>query len=552
MTRAITGRVSVPSTDGRPVCLELWARFPSQVLPVDVPLSHLQTLPVAIRDRLTASLLVATSTAPEGRFEASLAADRSALDAPAFYRVFDGESLVAAGRLAVPDEGPLFVEPSDGDRREWPVPPVALAGAAVALAAVGVGIWALSGRDDDGGPGDGSFSPPPLDRTVGTDFAESVTFLYTGDDPIQKGVNPDDIDPARVAVLRGRVTDRDGSPLPDVRVSVPGHPEFGYTHTRGDGMFDMAVNGGARLTVRYERDGYLSVQRERRVPWRQFVSYPAVALTSIGGEPTTVSMNADELQVVRGPGASDGSGSRQTTVFVRAGTTATVEDASGERRPDSVELRALEYTVGDRGPEAMPDRLPPSTAYTYATEIAVEAGGGAGDESAGELGGALLPRPFLGRGGAAPSGRTDSTVQPSADAGDVRFDPPLVNYVENFLGFPVGTATPAGYYDENEAAWVPAPDGRVVAVLGESGDRATLDVDGSGQPADETTLRDLGVTDAERRELARLYDSGAELWRTPLPHLSPWDVNWPFGMPDDAAMPLFDIPWVPYILSDAC
>jgi hypothetical protein len=48
----------------------------------------------------------------------------------------------------------------------------------------------------------------------------------------------------------------------------------------------------------------------------------------------------------------------------------------------------------------------------------------------------------------------------------------------------------------------------------------------------------LGVTDAERQRLAALYQPGQSLWRVSLPHFtSPWDCNWPYGLPPDATAP---------------
>ena len=37
-------------------------------------------------------------------------------------------------------------------------------------------------------------------------------------------------------------------------VAMFDHPEFGETHTREDGMFDLAVNGGGQLTLVYEKN----------------------------------------------------------------------------------------------------------------------------------------------------------------------------------------------------------------------------------------------------------------------------------------------------------
>ena len=102
--------------------------------------------------------------------------------------------------------------------------------------------------------------------TEATTVAVSTAFLYTGPNPIQTGVAPDTISTKRVAVVRGRVRDAAGQPLPGVTITIQGHPEFGQTLSRADGVFDMAVNGGGLLSVNYTRDGYLPAQRQFQRP----------------------------------------------------------------------------------------------------------------------------------------------------------------------------------------------------------------------------------------------------------------------------------------------
>src|SRR5207249_4340122 len=52
---------------------------------------------------------------------------------------------------------------------------------------------------------------PPLDRSVATEIKSSTEFLYTGNNPIQTGVAPGTIELKRAAVLRGKVSNRDGT-----------------------------------------------------------------------------------------------------------------------------------------------------------------------------------------------------------------------------------------------------------------------------------------------------------------------------------------------------
>ncbi len=108
------------------------------------------------------------------------------------------------------------------------------------------------------------------------------------------------------------------------------------------------------------------------------------------------------------------------------------------------------------------------------------------------------------------------------------------SYLENFLGFPVGGIVPVGYFDRNQAVWMPSPDGRVVQVLDIAGGIATLDVDGTGIAATATALTALGITTDELTQLAQLYQPGQSLWRVSVTHFSSWDFNWPWGPPPGA------------------
>jgi len=60
---------------------------------------------------------------------------------------------------------------------------------------------------------------PAIDHTVGTTLASASSFLYSGSDPVQQGLTAS-IDPQRVAVLRGTVTDVNGNALLGVAVTI--------------------------------------------------------------------------------------------------------------------------------------------------------------------------------------------------------------------------------------------------------------------------------------------------------------------------------------------
>ena len=342
---------------------------------------------------------------------------------------------------------------------------------------------------------------PPVDRTVATNFAAGTAFLYSGSNPIQTGVLPGAIDPLRAAVVRGLVSERSGTPLPGATISVHGHPEFGHTVTRADGMFDLAVNGGGLLTIEYAMPGRLPAQRQVSVPKRDYIWAPDVVIVLLDPEMTIVNLAASGMQMAQGSVVEDEDGSRQATLLVPENTTATVVLPNGSTVPLSqMSIRLTEYTAGQTGPKAMPATLPPTSGYTYALEYSADEAIAAGAKS-------------------------------------VQFNHPLIHYVENFIGFPSGGVVPMGFYDRDIAAWVPADNGRVVKVLEVFGGLAELDTNGDEVADDAPTLAALGVTDGEREHLAALYLPGQTLWRVPIPHFTPGDCNWPIGPPADASPP---------------
>lgn len=331
---------------------------------------------------------------------------------------------------------------------------------------------------------------PAVDPALPMDLAASATALFSGANPLQVGVDVSKMDAPRLAVLRGLAKDREGKPLSGVVVKVAGRPEFGRTATRADGFFDLAANGGERLTLAWERPGFLPVHRAVNAPWSDFATLPEVTLTKLDAAVTTVALGGSAMQVARGTRESDSHGARQVTALVPPGTRAQLELADGTKvDAPELHLRFTEFTVGEQGPSAMPAELPPGTAYTFAAEL--------GADEAMALG-----------------------------AKSVTFDKPLAVYLENFIGFPVGETVPSGFYDREKGAWVPSPNGRVVEVKAIAEGLASLAVEASGAVADAAALAALGITDEERRQVAGLYPVGTKLWRVPVTHFTPYDLNW--------------------------
>lgn len=348
----------------------------------------------------------------------------------------------------------------------------------------------------------GNLPPDPADVApepelgVVSLLGASTEFLYTGPNPIQTGVTNGTIQPHRASVVRGKVSQTGGAPLSGVTVSILNHPEYGSTLSRADGMFDLAVNGGGSITVQYDKDGFLPVQRQASVPWQEFVLLPDVVMVGLDPLVTGVAFGAGApVQVHQGSVQSDADGSRRAALLFPPDTSARLVLPNGSlQEVNSLSIRATEYTVGTNGPAAMPAVLPPSSAYTYCVEFSAD--------------------------------------EALAAGATIEFNRPVMTYVDNFLAFPVGGIVPAGYYDRQLGLWVPSSNGRVIRILGTSGGVAEVDTNGDGA-AD--TLE--GITDVERQQLATLYAAGQTLWRVPVTHFTPWDYNWPYVPPTDATPP---------------
>ena len=363
----------------------------------------------------------------------------------------------------------------------------------------------------NGLPPDPSTVAPPLNPTGANSLFASTAFLYAGPNPIQNGVAPGTIDLKRVSVLRGKVADGSGGRA-DRR-----HDQ----HRRASGAGTDAES--PRRHVRYGRQRRRAADRaicEERIPSRA-TSGPD-KLAGVHDPPrrraaprdsrvTTINFGAGlaSMQVARGNVKADVDGSRQATVLFPAGTTAALVQPDGSTlHANTLNVRFTEYTVGTNGPKAMPGDLPPTSTYTYAVELGA-------DEAVAKV-----------------NGR------------DVVFNQPVIFYVENFMKVPVGQIVPVGFYDPAQSTWIGAPNGQVIKVLSVSNGMANVDVDGDGIADGAAALAALGITNAERQQLAALYAPGTSLWRTPMDHFSTNDQNWSFvciptdcGPPDETPPP---------------
>jgi RHS repeat-associated protein len=300
-------------------------------------------------------------------------------------------------------------------------------------------------------------------------------------------------DPRRFSVVTGLVRDLDGLPIADVSVTIHDHPEYGTVSTDGECRFSIPVEGGGTITVVYQKEGLITAHRKVYVPWNDIAVAETIQMVEEDSAATTIAFdgNPDSVFTHQSTELSDEFGSRSCSMVFTGDNQAYEVDAQGNviRELNEISTRATEFTT----PESMPAVLPPTSGYTYCTELSVDG------------------------------------------VRRVKFAKPVITWVDNFLGFDVGEVVPVGYYDRDKGVWVPSENGMVVRILDTDSDGVVdaLDADGDDTPDDldgDGSLSDevLGLEDSVR------YPTGSTFWRVGVEHFTPWDHNWPYGPPADA------------------
>ncbi len=303
-------------------------------------------------------------------------------------------------------------------------------------------------------------------------------------------------DPERFSVISGLVNNKEGSPISDVSISILGYPEYGTAQTDSEGRYSIPVEGGTYFKVIFEKQGMISSQRNVEVPWNDIVTPETVVMINEDPVSTTFTFDGNPETIVthKSSEVSDEFGTRSCSMVFTGDNKAYLVDKDGNHIHElkTITTRATEFST----PESMPAKLPANSAYTYCAELSIDG------------------------------------------ASRVKFEKPVIAYVDNFLGFNVGMAVPVGYYDRDKGVWVPTENGIVVRLLDtnsdgivdaldKNNDGLADDLDGNGNFNNEVE----GLNDPIK------YFPNSTFWRISLTHFSPWDANYPYSIPNDAIFP---------------
>ena len=316
------------------------------------------------------------------------------------------------------------------------------------------------------------------------------------EDLIPTDATVDEYDFKRFSLITGLVHSIDDTPISGVSVTLHGHPEYGTVLTDDEGRFSIPVEGGTTMTLAFHKDGLITAHRKVYVPWNDIAIAETIQMIAEDPAATTMTFDGSPDTVVthQSTTVTDEFGSRSCSMVFTGDNHAYLVDENGNdvHELTTITTRATEYTT----PESMPAKLPPNSAYTYCVELSVDG------------------------------------------AQRLRFEKPVITWVDNFLGFDVGMAVPFGYYDRDQGFWVPSDNGVVVKLLDTDADGVVdaLDADGDDQPDDlnsDGSLNDevTGLNDAGT------YQPDSTFWRVAVTHFTPGDCNWPFRNPEDAIDP---------------
>jgi len=339
-----------------------------------------------------------------------------------------------------------------------------------------------------------TYTPPSAPAAI---LDGSYGALYRSIVPVDATIaayNPD-----RFSIITGIIHDLNGLPVQGAIVRIHNHPEYGSSTADVTGRYSLPVDGGGLFTVDITATSYLMVQRQVKTAWNQIYTVDTVALIQQDAKSTVVTFDGNPATKVvhSSTPVTDVDGTRATHLVFSGDTTASVTHADGTvtALATPITVRATEFVR----PDTMPSDLPSTSAFTYCADIRVDG---------------TLP--------------TDS----------VKFSKPVVMYVNNFLGFPIGEVVPVGYFDRVKAVWVPSDNGVVVQLLDTNTDGIVdaLDSTGDGLP------NDLNANGLFADEVAGIagnpaYTVGATYWRADVIHFTPWDMNWPFRIPLGATQP---------------
>ncbi len=309
-----------------------------------------------------------------------------------------------------------------------------------------------------------------FDQTIPTTMKMLVSHLFTGDNPVQSGVNPDLLKDERIALLFGNVYETNGDEIiPSVTpaISIYNHPEYGLTSTqKSNGKYEMVINGGT-YTLEFRKNGYLTSQRTVNVGWQKDNKIGELILVKKDAKTTEIKdfgIVPGKWQYHKSTSLGEGTAERAPLLLFASDSlpyfydrNTSVENIDYE---NSIVVSATEYSAGTN--ENITSYSPGSAEgknFSYIINVSEE------NTSEKEL-------------------RIDGT--------------PVAVYMENYKNIPVGHALSVEFYNEKENRWEQSEEGVAIEIR-RNGSGIEVDVRSS----------DFTLSEEEKDNLHQIYYSEA-------------------------------------------
>ncbi len=134
------------------------------------------------------------------------------------------------------------------------------------------------------------------------------------------------------------------------------------------------MDGGGAVTVVFEKSGLITSHRQVNTPWNDTINTEPVTMLAEDTKGTTITFdgNPSTVMVHISSTVTDESGSRALSMVFAGDNRATVTDANGNQTVmTTITTRATEIET----PESMPAKLPPTSTFTYCSELSVDGAG---------------------------------------------------------------------------------------------------------------------------------------------------------------------------------
>ncbi len=339
-----------------------------------------------------------------------------------------------------------------------------------------------------------SSQAPVIRSTPDNPFAKNYT------DAIPADATKLDYDERRFGVITGVIYAADETtPLEGVRVIIKDHSEYGSVLSDAEGRYQIATEASGIQVLDFDKSGYTPLQRRVTTRWNQIATAPKITMLAVDDKSTTITLASAAVQTHTASTIDDERGERAVTIVFDNVHKATVINKDGSSYTlETMNVRATEFTT----PQSMPATLPPTSAFTYCIDVTVDG--------------------------------VDKDAM-------VHFDTNVSFFVDNFLGAPVGTVVPVGYYDRTQALWVAMPNGIVVTLLDGNGDGTVDGVDAD----DDGVADDINGNGSTYDEAAGLGDKtrfSADSTFTMFysDHFTSIDANYGWREPPFISPPLID------------